>query len=119
MCSTTYDSKMTSSASPEVTQNHFFGGSPQESYTQLVKFVADLTKVGEGNINLDQDEISSQNGRVRIRVERGASQSTEKNDYQERVDALVREPRFQAFVNGDEEKRGDKVLWITSKHSNL
>jgi hypothetical protein len=72
-----------------------------EAYTQLKKFIKDLTGLEE--VSLDQDEIVSKDGKVKIKVIKGKSESGEKSDYEKRVGEIVTDPGFREFYKEDEE----------------
>lgn len=83
----------------------------QESYDQLRKFVGDLTGKQKEEVDLEQDSIISANGKLEIRLRTGRDKSEESSDYQQRVEQLIHDPVFQAFLNGDgQDDVGDRDL---------
>ncbi len=82
----------------------------QESYDQLRKFVADLTGTEKKQVDLNQDSIVSQNGKMEIRLKLGEGKAQEASDYQKQIESLIAEPAFQEFILGTENRAGDGRL---------
>lgn len=83
----------------------------QESYDQLQKFVADLTGKKKGEVDMNQERVTTANGKMEIRLKTGAAKSTEQTDYQRQVESLIKDPAFQEFIlGGTESGVGDAQL---------
>lgn len=90
----------------------------QESYDQLRKFIAYLTGGNKKDVDLNQNNIKSTNGKLEIRVRIGEQKATgETSDYQKRIESLVQDKPFQEFISGSGENRGDTRL--TQYQANL
>lgn len=83
----------------------------QQSYDQLRKFVADLTGVDKAAVNLDQEAITTPNGKLEIRVRIGKNKAQEnKTNYQQRLEEVIRDEKFQEFLRGKGDRLGDGKL---------
>lgn len=90
----------------------------QESYDQLRKFIGDLTGKTQKDVDLNQSNIKSANGKLEIRVRLGEQKAAgETSDYQKRIESLVQDKPFQEFISGSGENRGDTRL--TQYQANL
>ncbi|QQG44187.1 MAG: hypothetical protein HYW86_05005 [Candidatus Roizmanbacteria bacterium] len=85
----------------------------QDSYEQLRKFVADLIGKQKSEVDLDQGNIATADGKLQIITKIGENRAGEHEltDYQRRVDDLISNQFFRDFIIGDgEHKLGDSRL---------
>jgi len=85
----------------------------QSSYDQLKKFIADLTGKEKKDVDLNQEHITSSNGKLEIKTKTGEKRAgqQESTDYQQRISELISARSFQDFIVGNgAENIGDARL---------
>ena len=92
----------------------------QQSYDQLRKFVADLTGLDKSQITdemLDRDEIGNEKFVITLAIK--DKRSSERTDYQKRVEALITDVEFQRYIGQDEGFATQEVVLKAVKPENM
>ncbi len=69
----------------------------QDAYKQLQKFIKDLG--GPKDVPMDTDTVETD--QITFKLKKGAEASTERTDYQERMDRMINNEMFRSFVAKD------------------
>jgi|GEM_PF-3524926 len=75
----------------------------QQSYTQLKKFIADLSGLKKEQVSdemLNSGSVDSKKLEIKLKI--GAQRAGEKTDYQERIERLLSNEKFNAFSIEDD-----------------